>query len=779
MKFPAALRSPDLLAIFPTFYIPLILFTSTHDQFELPKTTFLALTAVLMALFSLLKPHSKRPSPLSIALAFFLATQVLASLPATSLSWRASLLGDYENFRGLAALCVLMVLFLFYGRALTLPLFEKIVFFNSLAALLSSFYALAQHFGWDLIPWNPGSVTATREFAAMGNPNFLAAYLAISFPFYLSWCLKKRDHEAPKSEWAVFTWSGALWGFLILLLSTPAFSHHFGFGLPPETLFPVRILGFAFLSLGLSSILRSLDPWARTGMSLFLLLGLVSTGSRGGFLGALAGGILWGVMTWKDPERSQKIRAKIASMDPIALGATVLLPGLALGLVGHGFLARLAHSVLNVHQSFADSRLSIWGPAWRMALAHPLTGVGLDTFKIAFPAYSGTDFNHTDGLFVSSRMAHDQWLQLASTTGFLGLFSYLGVLAAWAWMGRRCYQKGTKDERLWLTAVFAGGLAYQTQAFFSFDVAALDLLWVLILSLVQNLHRAGIEDQRTRVWVPVWTWGVRTFLVLFIVVGLYFPVTRLGADLAFARGESASQVLTQLPNTTELSTVMAYSDYELAHLKKAQALCPLEVKYRLYLGLAYEQRSQLEPSVRKGFLILAQEQYEEVLRMSPSNSYYYNDLGRVETALGAFDPPSFENAEKAYRRTCELDPVNPLFRMNWSDALKKVGKKEEAEAQEQKAYTLDPLFTAKYQAQRALDLYQQKDIKTALGLLETTVQKAPQSPEAWYCLGILELSEGKKPGALKAFQKVKELGVDPAQDPNFKNLDALIEQAKN
>ena len=123
LKFPAALRSPDLLAIFPSFYIPLVLFTSAHDQFELPKTTFLALTTVLMALFSLVKPNSRGPSPLSIPLALFLATQVLASLPFTSLSWRASLLGDYENFRGLATPFGLMVLFLFYGRGLALSLF--------------------------------------------------------------------------------------------------------------------------------------------------------------------------------------------------------------------------------------------------------------------------------------------------------------------------------------------------------------------------------------------------------------------------------------------------------------------------------------------------------------------------------------------------------------------------------------------------------------------------------------------------------------------------------
>lgn len=775
MKFHIGVKWPELLAIFPIFYIPLVVLTSAHDQFELPKITFLTLTTVPMSLFLLKKPLNKNPSPLSITLMLFLITQIIASLPATSLSWRTSLLGDYENFCGLATLFVMILLFLFYSRFLNLTLFEKIAFFNSLTALLSAFYALAQHFGWDLIAWNPGSVNPNREFGALGNPNFLSGYLAMSIPLYLGWGTKEKDQKTPEGGWDLLIWLGTLTGLLILLSTVPSIADHLGISWSEPALYFGRILGFILLSLGLSAILSVKNPWVLGGGFLFLLLGLVTTGSRGGFLGALAGMALWGWLSFSDPEKRKKLRTQWTSRRTFSSGIAISLMLGALLTIGHGFLIRLFQSIQGIHQSFADSRLPIWNAAWKMALAHPLTGVGLDTFKIAFPAYSGTDFNHTDGLFVSSRMAHDQWLQLASTTGFLGVSAYVLVLVSWIWIGTRRFRLGTSEEKGWLSAVFACGAAYQVQALFSFDVAALDLLWFLCLSFVQNLYRKGLEmPEETKSLIGGVAFIEKILLGLFVLVGLYFPLTRLRADLAFSRSSIASTLLNQLPSSTELSTARAYSDYEIAHSKSAAALCPLETKYRLYLGLAYEQRSQLDPTLRQGYLILALEQYQETLRMSPSNSYYYNNLGRVQTSLGAY-----EEAEKAYGRTCSLDPINPLFRLNWADALQKIGKTAEAEQQEEKAFELDPLFTAKFQAQKALDLYRQGDHKGAFALLEGTEQKAPQSPETWFCEGVLELSDGMKKKALEALEKTKNLGPTPEKNPTIKDLDQLIEQAKN
>jgi tetratricopeptide (TPR) repeat protein len=767
------------LAIFPIFYIPLVVFTGAHDQFELPKITFLTLTAVLMALFLLKKLPHKIPSPLSIALIVFFTTQIVASLPSTSLSWRTSLLGDYENFCGLTTLFVIFVLFLFYNRFLNIPLFKKLVFFNSLAALLSSIYALAQHFGWDLIAWNPGSVNPSREFGALGNPNFLSGYLAMSLPLYLGWCKKEKDQNDPEGEWDLLVWLGTITGFSILFATTPIIGEHLGISWPGPTLFIVRTLGLALFSLGLSAILRRRAPWVLVCGFGLILLGLVSTESRGGFLAVLAGMFIWIFLTLKDPENLQKMRAWI-SQRPLVPGIALILFFILIIGIGHGFLTRLFQSIQSIHQSFADSRLPIWNAAWKMALAHPLTGVGLDTFKIAFPAYSGTDFNHTDGLFVSSRMAHDQWLQLASTTGFLGVSAYLLVLVAWVWMGFRLFRSGTPEDKVWLSAVLACEAAYQVQALFSFDVAALDLLWILCLGFVQNQYRKGFEiPEKPKSLVGRVSLIEKSFLGLFVLVGLYFPLTRLGADLAFSRSSIASTLLNQLPRSTELSTALAYSDYEIALSKRAAILCPLETKYRLYLGLAYEQRAQLDPTLRQGHLLLALEQYQETLRMSPSYSYYYNNLGRVQTSLGAFNEKAYEEAEKAYGKTCSLDPINPLFRLNWTDALKKIGKDDEAQHQEEKAFELDPLFTAKFQAQKALDLYRQGDHKGAFALLEGTEKKAPQSPETWFCEGVLKLSDGKKKEALAALERTKDLGPTPEKNPTIKDLDQLIEQARN
>lgn len=777
MRFPSGPRATELFSIFPIFYIPLVFLIAAHDQFELPKITFLTLTALGMALFSLKKIHSEGPTPLSIAWMVFLATQVAASLPMTSLSWRTSLLGDYENFNGLATLTVISVLFLFYGRSLTPSLFEKLVFFNGLTALLSSLYALAQHFGWDLVAWNPGSVNPSREFAGLGNPNFLSAYLAMSIPLYLGWCSKERGEFPRSNEWQLLSWSAMAIGLLLLFISGPHLAGRPDLNWSGPVLFLLRAVGLALLAVNLSSILRRKSPGVLAGGFLLILLGLFCTGSRGGFLAALVGVGLWSFLTFRDPQMRLRGRAKMTSLGPFVLGPLVLGGAWLLFAVGHGFLARLAQSLGGIHQSLADSRLPIWGPAWRMALEHPWTGVGLDCFKIAFPAYSGTDFNRTDGLFVSSRMAHDLWLQLASTTGFPGVLSYLAVLAAWAWMGIGRLRSGDPEEKRWVTAGLACGAAYQVQALFSFDVAALDLLWVLSLALVQNRHRQA-QPPVSPGPLSAWALAERAFLILFLAVGLYFPVTRFCADLDFARGTAASQALTRLPEDTERSTALAYSDYEIARMKKAVALCPLETKYRLYLGLAYEQRSQIDPSLRQGHLILALGQYRETLRMSPFNSYYYNNLGRVQTSLEAFDPSASEEAEKAYGRCCELDPSNPLFRLNWASALRKLGKEKEAQEQEDRSFGLDPSFTAKFQAQRALDLYRQGKHPEAFDLLKATVEKAPQCPESWYCLGALKLSDGRKKEALGYLLKAKALDPTPDKNPTIQGLDQLIDQAR-
>ena len=67
-------------------------------------------------------------------------------------------------------------------------------------------------------------------------------------------------------------------------------------------------------------------------------------------------------------------------------------------------------------------RIYAWGAAWRMALARPLTGVGLDNFTSNYFFYSA----HWDGL---NHAVHSTWFGVLGETGFPGLIAFITMVA--------------------------------------------------------------------------------------------------------------------------------------------------------------------------------------------------------------------------------------------------------------------------------------------------------------------------------------------------------------
>ena len=769
----------DFLLLFAVFFTPLLFFINSHDQFELPKLTFLALLTVPMLLWELKEGEFQRLTPLSISLFVLLAVESAASLPMTSLSWRTSLLGDYENFAGLATFILYLLWFRIFSRHLNLEKMEKLFLFNSLAAILSSLYAIGQHFGFDFIQWNSESVIATREFASLGNPNFLSAYLAMSLPLFLSVSMKNLQKETPSTPQASFVfWILGVWGLIFLFFGTPkaAFLLH----LVPSMAFQflMRAIGLGLFSTFLLRFML-IPSWTSVFRGLILIvMGLLTTGSRGGFLGAAFGLALWLTLAFRNSEYSKLIREKMVGIHKTYAIAGSIAVLTLLFFLGHGFFYRLWDSILHMGQSLAVSRLHIWGPGVKMAEANPVLGVGLDTFKIAFPYYSGIEFNQIDGRFMSSRMAHNELLQMACTTGFLGLAAYLGVLGSFIFMGWKTYRSASGPAKWVLAAVFASALAYQVQNLFSFGVASINLLWFFLLAVLQRSYRTLATLETPSVGTLIFFESEKLVLFLLLILLSWFPLNRLGADIAFGLGSALSDALKNPDSQTSMETYMAYSGYEIDLMQKAVKLCPLETKYVLYLGLAYEQRAQLDANHAKDWETEALSCYEKAIQMSPANAYYYNDEGRVCETLSVYDPSYGEKAAEAYEEAVHWNPSSPFFNINWSKALTKAGKAKEAEAPLAKAFELDPNFAAQVLSQMAYEKYRAGDKPKAFEILAESLQKNTASAEAYYCRGIIYLQEKKKGLALKDLEAAKNLNPTPEKNPSIRGLDELIEQAK-
>ena len=768
----------DLLLVFPLFFTPLLFFTLSHDQFELPKLTFLALMAIPLLLLEMTAKETAGGTPLSWALLAFVGTQTLASLPGLSLSWQTSLMGEYENFAGLTTLFTYCIWFALLSRNLNEGRIQKIFYFNSLAAVLSSLYAIGQHFGFDFIQWNPGSVNATREFASSGNPNFLSAYLAMSLPLLLTIAFQPRSAQtAPLNPPGPLHWFLAPLGLLLLVLGTDKGMNLIHLA-PSETLRMIsRILGLTCFSIALVR----LDPF-RSGLGTFggvlvTVLGLLSTGSRGGFLAAFVGVGLWAILALRNKPQADQSSPSLAQkikIHPFPFAFFTFCALIFLIFFGMSFFQRLGGSILHFQESLAASRLHIWKPGIAIVRSNPLLGVGLDTFKIAFPYYSGIEYNLIDGMFNSSRFAHNELLQIAATTGLVGLAAYLSVLAAFGYMWWKSLRSATPAARWVLTALFSAAVAYQVQNFFSFGVSTLDFLGLFLLACVQFYFRKAIPPSPHSVPRSLLWKGLCLLLVLLLFL---FPLRRLGADVAFGHGSAASELL-QHPNPNAgLSALEYYSDYEIYHLRAATSLCPWDVKYQLYLGLSYEHRAPLDGGQTKDWLLQALGSYQKAIEMSPANAYYYNDEGRIYDELGHFEPSYLIKAEDAYRLSVHWAPASPFFLINWSLSLEKIGKDPKAEEELQKAFDASPGFTAKTLGQLAEGNYEMGDKKWAFELVNKAIQGDPTSPEAYYYRGYMYLREKQDKKALADLQKVKSLNPTSEANPTIRLLDQLIEEA--
>lgn len=518
-------RFLNIFMIFSVFFTPLVFFTRGHDQFELPKLTFLMVLLLPGALLALKNKGFSSPTPLTLSLCFLAFTQILASLPQTSLSWSTSLLGDYENFSGLVTLFTYLVVFQTLSLYLTEDRIERIFYFISLAAIFSSLYAVGQHFRFDFIQWNPETMNSAREFAALGNPNFLSAYLAMSIPIFLSQSLKisAPNASSTRSPGPLF-WFLAFLGFSFLLFGTD--QGFLLFHLKPSALSNsiFRIIGLVLFSIACVRLILW-RHWLTTISGLAILgLGLFCTASRGGFLGALFGLGIWFWLTLRKNYFLNSIRRYFSEIPRIFLFLLTILTLTLLIFIGHGFLNRLFDSVIHMGQSLATSRLHIWRPAWWIVEANPLLGVGLDNFKIAFPYYSGIEFNEIDGMFTSSRMAHNELLQMASTTGLLGLGAYLSVLVAFGTLWWKTYRVSNPSVQWFLIAVLSSAVAFHVQNFFSFGVTSINLVWFLLLAIVQNQYRKTLNPSISEgSGLYFYSMGKKIGLVLFIILGFFFP----------------------------------------------------------------------------------------------------------------------------------------------------------------------------------------------------------------------------------------------------------------
>ena len=224
--------------------------------------------------------------------------------------------------------------------------------------------------------------------------------------------------------------------------------------------------------------------------------GLAVTVSRGGIAAALAGLAVLAALFRRDLRPYRRIVVTAGA----AVAAAAVVLSLVLGAAGMTKIDPTALGRVGAG-STADLRLELWSTAWRVAVDHPLVGVGPDVFPVVFPEYESDRFIVVFGAFTVANGAHNLFLNILANLGVAGLAAFLAVLAVFVQATARAWGRLTRagaearERRLLLGGLTAAVVAYLVQACVNNQELSLSLCFWALLGLAVGLGTSLTPDE--------------------------------------------------------------------------------------------------------------------------------------------------------------------------------------------------------------------------------------------------------------------------------------------
>lgn len=524
------------------FLIPLVFTNSTSELFELNKMWLtweitLVIGAAWITKMIVNRKIRIRRTPLDIPLLLFLLSQIISTL--FSLDTHTSLWGYYSRFNG-GLFSTITYIFLYYTIASNISLAQvKTIIKVSLASgILVALWGLPSHFGkdptcllfrgtLDVSCWTDAFKPTVRIFSSLGQPAWMSAYLNILLPLAMVTLFglfpfarnlighKKHEASSPSFYSSLLFWKFLL-GLLVLVLffacliftNTRAGIVAFWIG---NAIFWL-ILGF-----------KRYFPF-RTYIQLAILCNLIF------FLLHFFFGTSFSQL---DRYTLPALQSQPSPVNQTVQNATA--PAGALGGTDSGKIRQI------VWQGAID--------AWK---ANPLFGSGVETFAFAYYRFRPADHNLTSEWDYLYNKAHNEYLNYLTTTGIVGLGTYLFFIFAFLYLAVRSVIKERPDENSQLVlALIVGFVTILITDFFGFSVVITNLYLFLIPIFVFLLHpklfpekeltfpkhsKDTSSDLSFMQWSGITTIVLICFFMIMILIRFWF------ADKAYALGSNLSNV---------------------------------------------------------------------------------------------------------------------------------------------------------------------------------------------------------------------------------------------
>ncbi|MDP3990990.1 MAG: tetratricopeptide repeat protein [Candidatus Nealsonbacteria bacterium] len=424
-------------------------------------------------------------------------------------------------------------------------------------------------------------------------------------------------------------------------------------------------------------------------------------------------------------------------------------------------------------------------------------GSGIGTFFYDFTKEKPSSINQTLLWQVRFDRAGSYLAEILATMGFLGMLSYLALLAIFFIISYLFLKE--KSESLFLLMFFTS--LFVSQIFYYQNTTLAFLFWLVLGLSVISWQKPIKEKQVSFKDFPELNLVFSTLVILcgvFFAVMYFFNVKYYMADMNYARGQR-----------------MVVGQERTAYLEQAVRLNPSRAQYRIVLARAYidelsilavgpqtEQNSARIP-------LLMQAGVEQALtstNLSPNRASIWEVVGKIYRDIRSLVREGAKEAsEKAFKKAIDLDSNNPALYTELGKLYVMNDEPDNAKEQFSKALALKPdhvdtliqnalfleregdsdgaiekiqslLVNYPYNVELSFQLgrlYFNKNMVTeAINRFNNVIALSPNHSNALYSLGVAYAAKGEKALAIQAFERVLQL------NPGNQDVQSKIEQLR-
>jgi putative inorganic carbon (HCO3(-)) transporter len=746
------------------FFVPLIFFGNTSELFEFNKMWLAFGLTIVIATAWISKMVLQRSiiiqkTPLDIAILLFLASQTLSTI--FSLDQHVSWWGYYSRFNGgLASTISYIILYYAFVTNLNVKNVLRIMTVSFVSGLIVALWAFPAHFGYDptcflfrgtldTSCWTDQFKPTIRTFSTLGQPAWLAAYLALLIPSALIYTFKYSQDKNFKFQISNFKFIKFLLFSAFLYISL-LFSHT-----------RAGSIGFFIADALLFALLFIKLPSKKQIFNFFIITHLVFAVSSfffGAPIDSLEKFTFWQIMAKHQTAVNQSTQSPTTQTQP-----TTPIPAATAGE---------SNSSVLITDS-GEIRKLVWKGAIEAWKANPILGTGVETYAFAYYKYKSPAHNLTSEWDYLYNKAHNEYLNYLATTGILGLGTYLLMIGwfmflAGKWLlANGSWHEETKNHsphamsRLLTTGLLAGYLSILITNFFGFSVVIVNVYLFLIPAFVFFLadmldqekkfilgsHPAHSSTIKSQLSTPInpYQW---TAIVLAVFTAGYLLFTLFWywyADVDYALGNNLDKI----------------GQYQQAYPKLLEAVTtePNEPVFKDELSvntavLATALYAQKDMENGNKFAQNAIALSDDVVTKHPNNVVYWKTRVRVLYTLAQSTPENQQTylveAEKAIDKAAELAPNDAKVSYNQGVLHGQVG-----------------------------------DVQKGLEILQQSIKLKPNYHDAYIALGLFYHQLAVDKDGKVTNPEMQQKAVDTYQyilktfDPNDKQVkDALKEWQK-